>query len=271
MGTQAEDDAADELAFAQGAGDEPAKTEEKTPEPTATPAEEVKPEVKYAQITEDDLAALRAKVATIDDLKATLEKSNGTAFGKIGGIERVLKELQAGGQSIGELSPDDFAELKESFPELADMTAKGLNRALAKLKGNPAPAIDQTKVDELVQQGVAKTLEQRQAQEQVEADKALTAEHADWREVKEKPEFKTWLQTQPQRVQKTYAKTWDADFLADVFTAFKAVKPAAPKPADNTRKDRLAAAVNPRGTGGHAPAPSDDDDFNAGFNAARRS
>ena len=268
MNEELENDAEAEAAFNEGStGTETkadATTPTATPEKTAEAAPTVVAEPKFAQITEDELNQLRARVASIDEMRGTSEKSFGTAFGKIGGIERALNELRGGGQAFGEFSKDDFSELQDAFPELAEMTIQGFNRALAKLKG--APAIDPAKVDELVQLGITTTLQQRELDSQKEAVKALDADHADWRAVKEKPEFKEWLTAQPTRFQRTYAKTWDADFLSDAFTNFKeAAAKAAPTTTSTTRKDRLAAAVNPRGTGGHAAGPSEDDDFDAGF------
>lgn len=275
------DDAADEAAFNEGAAQAEVKVKVDTATPTETPEPEKTPEPvaevvapKYVQITEDEFKDLRTKAALAEELKTTSEKSFGTAFGKIGGLERVINELKAQ-PNLGELSKDDFSELKDAFPELAEMTVAGLNRALGKLKGAPGASVDPAKVNDLVQQGIALKLQERELQQQKDAVAALDTDHADWREVKAKPEFKAWIEKQPQRVQKTYAKTWDADFLSDVFTSFKeaaktAAAPTPPAPPATTRKDRLAAAVNPRGTGGHAPGPSEDDDFLAGFNQGRK-
>ena len=275
------DDIALEAAFNEGSTGEAIKEQMS---PTATPdkpeqvaqpvAEVVAP--KYAQITEDELNDLKARAAKIDEIKATQEKSFGTAFGKIGGIERVLQQLQAM-PTLGELSQDDFVELKEQFPELAEMQVKGLNRALAKLKATaPAAGIDPLRVEELVQERIGTAMQKAEVDKRAEQVTALDADHPDWRELVAKPEFEVWKATQPTRFQKTFSKTWDADFLSDAFADFKASlnkpKPAAaPAPVvpQSTRKDRLAAAVNPRGTGGHAPGPSEDDDFNAGFNSGR--
>lgn len=270
-------EAADEAAFNEGAND--TKVEAKTPTATPEPAKAAEVKVveappEFVQLTKAQWDATQTELAS---MKATMEKSFGTAFGKMGDIERKQKAIddwKASQGIVGEMSQDDFTELKEQFPELAESTVKGLNRSLAKLKGQPGAQLDPAKISEVVNQGVELRLKEREVAQQADSVKALDTEHKDWREVRAKPEFQSWLEKQPPRVQKTFEKTWDADFLSDVFTHFKtdAVKakpvaaPAAPAP-NTTRKDRLAAAVNPRGTGGHAPGPSDDDDFNAGFKA----
>ena len=80
---------------------------EKTEQPTEQTAE---PAPEYVQLTKaerDELFALREQA----------QKQFGTAFGKIGGIERRLQELNSGPQV--EISQEDIDALKDDFPPLA--------------------------------------------------------------------------------------------------------------------------------------------------------
>ena len=266
------DNAQDEADFASGLGETP---EVKPPLPTETPAEvktEVAPVVealKYAQITEDELNDLRTRAARIDEMKATQDKSFGTAFGKIGGIERVLADLKAG-QHLGELSVDDFAEMKEQFPELAEMQVAGLNRALAKMK---TPAPDSAQLDTKMQELLAPVIARAEAAEkmaQAAERRALTKAHPDWNAVVALPAFGEWAAKQPDETRQMLASGWDADAIAQALTTYKqAMLPPVVPPKNSARKDVIASAVTPRGTGGHAPGRTEDDDFLDGINSRR--
>lgn len=267
------DDAQDDADFASGLSETPTAT---ASQPTATPAADkvvdpapaVVEAPKYAQITEDELNDLRTRAARIDEIKATQDKSFGTAFGKIGGIERVLADLKAGG-ALGELSVDDFTELKEQFPELAEMQVAGLNRALAKMK---APVSDPAQFDAKVQELLAPVIARAEAAEQLaqaSERRLLTKAHPDWQAVVALPKFGEWAATQPEETRQMLASGWDADAIGQALTAFKKATAPAVAPQLAARKGVMAAAVTPRGTGGHAPGNSEDDDFNAGFNSPR--
>lgn len=220
--------------------------------PVEKPAEEVAAP-KYAQITEEQWADYTARAAKIDEIKATLDKVSGTAFGKIGGIERTLQQLQ--GSGVGDVSAEDFAKLREEFPDLAEMVVEGLNSALKRApKGAPDMSEFEAKFDHRLQA-------ERTAIEQGLEIKHLTRQHKDWKTVVASTEFQAFTQSKPAEWRDQFNSTWDGDFVADAINEFK--KAAAAASAD-TRRGRIEAAVTPRGTGGHAPA-SDDDAFNAGF------
>lgn len=239
--------------------------------PTATPepaTELVKTEVPtpalhVANLTEDELIALRVSAAMVPEIKATLEKQFGTAFGKIGGIERALNERK--GVAVGKLSGAEFKRLGEAnFGEFATLLADDLSEILAsKITAAPAAAaIEPARVEEIINARVEKVKQEMQVDR-------LDDLQADWREVVYTPAFSKFVGTLPE-ADRTRLNGWDARFIAKKVTEFKAAsapKPA-PKPADTTRKNRLAEAVTPRGVGGHAPAPSSDDDYMAGIKSA---
>lgn len=248
---------------------EPAPVE-KTPEPEA-------PAPKLAKITEDQFQDLLKKAESFDSLKAQQDK----VFGKLGGIERVLAQLQAEtpeGEAI-EVTTEDFEDLAREFPEIAESTLKGLTKVLGKLKGTggKSTAINQEQIAQLVQERVAPVLEsvEERVTSAVET-KLLSRAHPDWREVVgvknpetgEIPdtEFRQWLNKQPEEYQSQIGSTWDADLISGAIDKFKESKKVVdPAPAKNARREILNAAATPKGSGGQPPAPSEDDDFNAGF------
>lgn len=225
---------------------------------------------EYVQITKDELAGFRASAAAVEELRATLTSNSDKAFGKIGGIERLIKDLQAStaaGDKV-QLSDEDMAEMSEEYPELASMQRKVLNAALSKvsLRGT-AESFDPAVMDELVNtrlQAAMKTVDERV--EFLTESRLLSREHPDWKTIVDagKPDsknaYRTWLATQPAEYQKTINETFDSGVLSAALTKFKA---KASTPQRQSRIDLAAAA--PRGVGGHADTETDDDEFNEGF------
>lgn len=228
---------------------------------TEQPAAATKPAVKLPDLDEAQIQRILGAADRVDTVTAALEKLSGTAFGKIGGLERTLKQLVEGtpsGQAVT-LSVDDMEEMKADFPELADMTVKGLNRALSKMKGTGgAPAVDPAQLGQIVDQRVQVVKEQ------------LALEAADihmpgWRETVNSPEFKTWLGTQPADYRDTILNTWRPSELNGSITKFNQAKQAKPKPPSPNRRELLEEGLTPRGVGGGAAGSTAEDEFLAGF------
>lgn len=270
--------------------------------PTTTPeafgAEEPnEPEAPaLATITQAEYQDLLKKAGSIDEVKAESKRQFDVAFGRIGGLQRFMEQLQSSNQS-GEaiqVSEDDFEELKAEFPELAAPHVKGLNRALAKLRGNGGSAIDPQVIDQMFGERFAK---QAEAIRSEVVDASLEAVFPGWADEVRSTGFNDWLKTQPGWRPEMETDAWkdaindensplskwvkenpnsaiaysfsnnvgDAARMLRMYEASK--NGGAPGPAHNsTRQKILEANVNPRGTGGHAPGRSDDDDFEAGFN-----
>lgn len=252
------DDSGSDADFAAGFNDQTRPTA--TPDAPADepPAEAAPAEApKYRQITEQEYEELRQRAAAIDEIRATRQQDRDATFGKIGGLERQLQALARAG--VGEVSKDDFAELADEFPDLADLTVKGLNRALAKVAGSaPAPAAP---VDERVQAALQPYLQRFERQ-------ALMQMHPDLPAIEASPEFGAWLGAQKPEVLQRLQTDIDSAFVGKAITAFKATRKPQAAPAATTRRGRLEAAVTPRGTGAHAPARTGEDEFIAGFNEA---
>lgn len=232
------------------------------PEPAAS-------EPKYVQITEDELQRLRAGVTAIDEIKADSKRQFDAAFGKIGGMQQLVDQLKSqtpSGQAV-EITEEDFSELKAEWPEMADLSLKGFQRVLSKLKGTgtPTATID---VDKIVAERVAPEIERVRNEYRSEiTELRLRTHHKDWNQVINSQEFMAWEKTLPQEERQKFLSSSDPEYVAEVITKFKDARQAATSKSktNSTRQELIEAAVNPRGTGGHAPAPSEDDEFDAGF------
>jgi len=218
---------------------------------------------EYVQLTRQEVEELKARAALIDEIKATQEKSFGTAFGKLGGLERDLKALKEGKRV--EIDQADIDALREDFPPLAAALEKVRDLQIVSGAG-----IDQDAIGKLVEERAGQKVSE--FKQQLES-RFLRRVHPDWETYATAPEFTAWVQTQPADFQQQLAKAsdeWDSDFIADAMTKAKAAAKAqadANRQVDgdaSARRSRMSAAVTPRGSG-NAPGPNDDDEFHAGF------
>ena len=229
-------------------GQQEGATEPSEPE---TPKEPEAPAVEYVQLTKaerDELMGLRAQQ----------EKSFGTAFGKIGGIERTLQQLNSGAQV--EISQEDIDALKDDFPPLAAALEKVRN-----MRALPGAGVPTEQLDELVQQRIAPALQRMEL-------RMLAKDHPDFKQIDADPAFAAWVQAQPEAFKQTLAQAsaaYDSEVVSDAMTKFKQSRKAAPADTGSdqatARRSRIAANVTPRGSGGNA-GPNPNDDFLAGFN-----
>lgn len=215
----------------------------------------------------------------IPNLQSTIEKLRGDAFGKIGGIERILKTLQETtplGQPI-EVSADDFEELREEFPETAKKLAPALTRILKKVRGTGTAVPPQIDENALIER--ASKIADEIADRRVSV-RLLTRDHKDWREVAgdegSNTPFRQWVKKQGPEVEKAVFSSWDPDLLSEKLTTFKKEQEKAAKgktitttAQPNARAQRLAEAVQPRGSV-KPPAPkakTAEEQFEEGFNS----
>ena len=251
------DDQASDAAFAAGLDDAPTATPARTEQPStesgqAEPEGEAQPAPKFRQVTEDEwnqLLTRAAKADEVDSLKATLEKSLGTAFGKLGGIERTLNEKLSG--RVGNVTLEDVPEsLRAELPEIADALVEVVNKAAARGPKQPQAEDDGLTFDERV----ARAVETR----------ALTKAHPDWQQVRDTQEFQAHVMAMPEQERSTFLNAWDAEIVSKVISDFKA-KRAKPSPPAAGRRNRIEAAATPSGTGGHSAGADTDDPFLAGL------
>ena len=244
---------------------------------------------KYVQLTEEEAATLRSRAQMVDEIQASMNKQFGTAFGKMGGFERTLKQLQdqlqqGNGLQPIELSRDDLAQLKEQYPDLADAIAADLKTVLGKTRG---PGVNPEQLQSLVQQHFDALLPSVEATVTRRLEvKQLNKAVPDWEATLKSADFGTWFAAQPADYQSRSRASEESDVVVGVIKDFRAAQEAASKAAADakaapdkaaaeakqrrdaaqTRSQQLAAAVQPQGAGGHGPGPATAmDEFMSGF------
>jgi hypothetical protein len=235
--------------------------------PTETPAQEQVAAPEYVQITKSDWESLNSRAAKVDQIEATLGKRFDQAFGKMGGLERKLAEMQAAAPEgqVAQISDEDFAEMAEDYPELAAMTVNGLNKVLGKMKAGGGSTITEEVVTERM-----RAVESRIRAEVSEV--SLETAFPGWKKEVRTPRFDAWLNSQADDV-KVLAESPQYGDAAQMLRLYSeslkapAPTPSPKNPAASSRQRQIAAAVPPRGDGGRPSisSSSEDDEFNSGF------
>jgi hypothetical protein len=287
--------------FAQGFAENSPTGDTPPAVPTETPSEEDKPEAKgsevpakeeakepeYAQLTVEEVAQLRQNIADLkSELRAEFGGVRDSLYGKIGGLERKIKEKQEetpSGQAV-QFSAEDFKELAEEYPDLAKLTLAGFNRALGRtdMKGT-APAFDEAKVTELLTKTKQEAIEEAKKETQAAIEKVYLEQMDDldeqygstrkdykgWRTVTASPEYAAWIQTLPVTEQRTILDSWKPGVVLGSIKKFhQSLEAKAKETADpgEARRQRMRQGVPPKGesaaTRGEA---SERDGFKAGF------
>lgn len=228
---------------------------------------------KYRQITEDEFNKLNAAAAAVEELRATVGSRLDTAFGKMGGLERVLKQFQEQtptGAAV-EITEEDLAELKDEFPELVGPHLKALQRIAGKMRGTGS--LDESSIQPLLEKATPGLVERvREELIAQTATETLAETHPDWESVignrlADKPaskEFVEWFGTQPQEYQERLGATMNPVAIGRMIDKFREHQESLRKQAE--RRNRFEDAIDPKGDGGHEPPPNGDDAFDAGFN-----
>lgn len=251
--------------------------------PASEPAPQAPTPPEYVQITKEQFETLQGAAAETATLKQRLDK----AFGQMGGIQRIIQELQQAtpkGDAI-ELPADVVSELETEFPELAGGVKAALTKAMKGLRGTgPGKAAD---VDmDAIKAVITDSLKTSAVERELEA---LEDAHPDWRKIvgadrkdedpiDETLPYRVWLKSQPDDYQAKINNSRNALVISrsiDLFQKHQAAqaKPASqptpkqPDPKAEARKNRVEASLQPRGDGGQpGPAKTPVDDFEAGFN-----
>lgn len=233
----------------------------------AAPADPKPPKPEYVKVTRTEWDEVRAAAARTASYDAQFSK----AFGTIGNLQKVLTGLQNQPAAAGkaEIPKDAFAELERDFPELATQIRGALERALPGMATGRGPAgMD----DEAMDKRFAAHDEKREL-------KLLDEDYPDWRQVvgavnaaQQAPDpnnpYRKWLATKDAAYQAKVNASASAAVIGRSIEQFRSEtkKPPAPKP--DARADRLRGVLQPRGDGaGAAAGPSDDEEFEAGFNS----
>lgn len=234
---------------------------------SAAPADEP----KMTQVSEEEYRRLLDGVAKIEGIETALEQRFNTAFGKIGSIEDVVKQLKSSAPAGGkiELSEEVVADLAEEFPEMAKLQFKTLQKLVDTLNASspaqsnaaqPSPVVDEAAIERRVRRAIA--------------EETLNEFDEKWKETIGLPDdkgvipdtqFRQWLKKQPAEYQTRVSSTYSASVLTDALAKFKATQLKA-----QGRREVLDAAVEVTGSGGQAPnaGKSDDDEFDAGFKSS---
>lgn len=228
-------------------------------------------ENEYVQLTRKDFEKLMAATAKVETFAPQFDK----VFGTIGNLQQqVLGRLQSEtprGATV-QIDDEDFAELKENFPELAGQTKAAIERIFKKanLVGTGAPATAQ--IDD---EKVREAWKSQRIHEELEE---LSDLHPDWQTIVGRPddesnEFRQWLAKQPEDYRERITKTTSARVTARAIDRFLDSKQPAQQPTPtngttaSTRRERMRDAVQPNGTGTR-PAPqrnTPEDEFRSGF------
>lgn len=242
-----------------------AAAETQTGDAAATAAEQ--PVVTEPTVTSlaDELKALKDKVAASSNSDPEAVRK---LHGEIGNINRTLKAHESRLQNTpkGEEAPasDELAAAlasaeaaAEEYPEVVGPLVKALKASIAR---QPAAQFKPEDIDERVTTAVSRIRE-------TDAREALMEEHPDFEQVRETPEYKTWLASKPPEFQTRFNTTWNPAVVARALTEFKDSLKTREK-----KQSRLAAAVTPQGVPQRA-GPStlpDDAGFSVGYNKGRK-
>lgn len=273
-------DVADEAAFGAGfdekpvdrPSDKPPANTEKAPATQAREPETKEPEVaapEYVQLTKDEATALRAAAAQV----ASLQQQQARNFGQIGNLQKLINEMRES-KKEGEkpsVSKEDFAELRENFPELADMTQAAITKVLSKLPATGNGERDQEAVKTALTEHANK-LQLEDLEDEYPDWKAIVGAAPSKDEADPNNPFRQWLATKDATYQARVNETVSASVLSRAIRRFRTetrvVAKPAPKPATNQRADRIRDSVQPKGDGG---MPTSDNSaeaaFAAGFNS----
>lgn len=257
-------------AFAIARGEtppEPVKPVVEAPQPKEKPEEETPQPKLFAGKTEAEIEALFNDVQSMKAYRQQIDNLAGN-FGKLNvAIQKIQRDTPQG-QAV-EITEEDFAELKAEWPEVAEMSLKGFNRVLSKLKGTggaPAESID---VDKLVTERIAPEIEKVWQKANAEiTDLRIQVHHRDWKTVLNSQEFMAWEKTLPQEEQEKFLSSSDPEYVAATITKFKEAQAAASKKQEQN-KQRLANAVQPEGKSAPRGAISEQAAADKAF-AARR-
>ncbi len=243
----------DGLNKAQGIEPEP-ESQEATPEPV----------IRFAGMTEDELKAVLDKAAQFDQLNDRLKQTHDKAFGKIGQLEQMLKQIADKPASTGKpmtVSKETFKRLAEVFDD------EGVAEALAEdFAGLQFEQPDLSEFSKTVADKVRESLREELKGELTQEFevKLLTARHPDWQELYHSEDFAHWKGTLKPEAQQTIDSSWDGSTLAKAFDQFKTWQNKRAESIEKRTK-RLEDAVPISGSGGSGQRKTDEDAFNRGL------
>ena len=214
---------------------------------------EITPEITVSDLSEE-LKALKAKVAASHGEADTVRKLHG----EIGNINRTLLQMQTPPPApVEDTDAAELDALMEEYPELAGPLVKTLRATQAQLANLQRPTED---IDQRVSQKVA-------ILRQEEAAETLAIEHPDYQSLPGSPEYESWLSSKPPEFQEKFRTSWNPAVVSRGLKEFKeSLKQR------ETKQERLANAITPRGVSRQAGAStlSDEEAIWAGYNSGHK-
>jgi len=225
-------------------------------------------EVQPAEPAKPDPAEERYQsiLAKHQEFENRVIAENRKLYGRLGELNGALKQMQSNKPKVTAAA---LKRLGADYPELAEQLAEDLSEILggAETPQGEAkpPQMTQAEMEARVSERLAQT--RAHLQEEMQKD-VLSVYHKDWEKTLQTDDFKKWWFALPED-KRAYYDSPKAAFAAEALTAYKATKEKVQKTATKT-KERLEAAVVPKGAGSSKPPTlTDDDAFDSGFKAVR--
>lgn len=190
---------------------------------------------------------MQAKVAVLDETQTRLKQAEsriGAMTNEFYAAKKAAEGMAAAPspEQIADAakSDEDWESLKSEFPEWADATDRRMNMKIAAVETRLRKELSSAGTDPAaIQQEVAKLRGEYQRD-------LVSVRHPGWEQIITTPEYRAWLQDQPESVKEKVKseKAVDAIFVLDAYGG-KAPKTAAEIAED--RKKRMRDSVNPQG------------------------
>ncbi len=243
----------EEYANAQG------QEEEKEEEQAGVLEPEPEPEAEFSA---ESLSLEEQLAATQAELQKAHHKYN-SDLGRQNAYQRQIKErdqmIAEMQKQLAQATPVQSDTMQEDYPDIAQATDGRIGRALAPLQQEIARL--RNELDPLKQHQSQTWLQSQFA--------ALEAEHPDWAQVAQSPEFQHWADRQPPEV-KAMLDSEEADRAIYILRSFKNEVMPAPVQANSELKQRrekqLRQAQNVPSRGGRSQQNMPpENDFDAAF------
>lgn len=249
-------------AFTQGFHGTEEEAEAQAPAAEVSEKQEVMEEEPLLEEFGMTASQLRERLGMIDQIQAKYEQDIQKVYGKFGEINRHLQS-----QGPGTLNKLALNKLREEYPDVAELLEADLSQSI----GRPGPSPDmQEALDQRLRESMS-------AMERNFEARILAIKHPDygtlfdgqnqrWLDL----DAKEWLESvADEETKANFFNSWDASWLSTKLDAFKDWKKQKYASRQSSNK-RLERAAVPQTTNARAPGPSENDEFVAGFKAARQ-
>lgn len=238
---------------------DPAPKAEEAPQEEAAEQtqEEVSERIEVVPgLTQDELNQLKEQAALVPKLQKALDTTNGTYGGKIAALEKMIAGIQsqptkAEVRTPRKISAEDFKNLANDFPELAEKLAQDLSGVMSREEGAGASeSVDKIRAE------FEEKLAERDREAIERSVKRLKKLHPDYQDIAKydlteqglaqfkDPAFGHWLSQQPDETRDIVFNSNDADDVSDVLSAYK----QSLKPVQQEKKTAaLEKAILPKG------------------------